>query len=82
MRNLPGPGIESVSPALAGVFFTNGPPGKSLALLFKKKKLFIYLTVLGLSCSMQDLRCVIQDLLLQYLGSLIVAGMFQSMWVQ
>ena len=42
MWNLPGPGIESVSPALAGVFFTNGPPGKSLALLFKKKKIFIY----------------------------------------
>ena len=82
MWNLPGLGIKLMSPTLAGVFFTNGPPGKSLALLFKKKKKFIYLTVLGLSCSMQDLRCVIQDLLLQYLGSLVVAGVFQSMWVQ
>ena len=25
--NLPDPGIEPVSPALAGVFFTNEPPG-------------------------------------------------------
>ena len=25
--DLPGPGIESTSPALAGGFFTTGPPG-------------------------------------------------------
>ena len=31
MWDLPGPGIESVSPALAGGFLTTGPPGKSLA---------------------------------------------------
>ena len=29
MWDLPEPGIESVSPALAGRFFTAGPPGKS-----------------------------------------------------
>ena len=28
MWNLPGPGIESVSPALAGGFLSTGPPGK------------------------------------------------------
>ena len=28
MRNLPGPGIELVSPALAGRFSSTGPPGK------------------------------------------------------
>ena len=28
--NLPRLGIEAVSPALAGRFFTTGPPGKSL----------------------------------------------------
>ena len=28
MWNLPGPGIEPVSPALAGGFLTTGPPGK------------------------------------------------------
>ena len=27
--DLPGPGIEPVSPALAGGFLTSGPPGKS-----------------------------------------------------
>ena len=29
MWSLPGQGIEPVSPALAGRFFTAGPPGKS-----------------------------------------------------
>ena len=29
MWNLPGPGIEPVSPALEDGFFTSGPPGKS-----------------------------------------------------
>ena len=29
MGNLPGPGIELKSPALAGGFSTTGPPGKS-----------------------------------------------------
>ena len=29
MWNLPGPGFEPVSPALAGRFLTPGPPGKS-----------------------------------------------------
>ena len=31
-RNLPRPGIEPVSPALAGRFLTTGPPGKSMYL--------------------------------------------------
>ena len=30
MWDLPGPGIEPMSPALAGGFFTTAPPGKSL----------------------------------------------------
>ena len=29
MWNLPGPGLESTSPALAGGFLTTAPPGKS-----------------------------------------------------
>ena len=32
MWYLPRPGIEPVSPALAGGFFTTGPPGKSYIL--------------------------------------------------
>ena len=28
--NLPGPGIEPVTPALTGAFLTAGPPGKPL----------------------------------------------------
>ena len=34
MWNLPGPGVEPVSPALAGRFLTTGPPGKSSCLCF------------------------------------------------
>ena len=35
MWDLPGPGIEPVSPALAVGFFTTEPPGKPLSLTFK-----------------------------------------------
>ena len=51
MWDLPGPGIEPVSPALAGGFSTTAPPGKPLEYFFKIN-LFIYLflTVLGLCC--------------------------------
>ena len=34
MWDLPGPGLESVSPALAGGFLTTAPPGKSLPKTF------------------------------------------------
>ena len=36
MWNLPGPGIEPMSPALAGGFLTTEPPGKPPDLSFKK----------------------------------------------
>ena len=35
MWDLPGPGIEPVSPALAGRFLTTAPPGKPLMTIFK-----------------------------------------------
>ena len=35
MWDLPGPGLELMSPALAGRFLTTAPPGKSLSLLQK-----------------------------------------------
>ena len=34
--NLPGPGIKPMSPALAGVFLTTGPPGKSGSICIKE----------------------------------------------
>ena len=47
MWDLPGPGLEPVSPALAGGFLTTMPPGKSQTRFFKKCfvliKLFMYL---------------------------------------
>ena len=40
MWDLPGPGLEPVSPALAGGFLTTAPPGKSKCLtVFHKLKL-------------------------------------------
>ena len=42
MWDLPGPGLEPVSPALAGRFLTTAPPGKSLLFKKKKKKIIIY----------------------------------------
>ena len=38
MWNLPGSGIEPVSPLLTGGFFTPEPPGKPLALPFGELK--------------------------------------------
>ena len=35
MYDLPGPGIELLSPALQGRFLTTGPPGKPIMELFK-----------------------------------------------
>ena len=45
--DLPSPGIEPLSPALAGGFFTAEPPGKP-----QQQQLFIYLflAALGLRC--------------------------------
>ena len=34
-RNLPGPGLKPVSPALTGRFLTTVPPGKSVWALFE-----------------------------------------------
>ena len=39
--DLPGPGIELVSPALAGRFFTTEPPGKPI--LYKQKYVNCYI---------------------------------------
>ena len=44
MWDLPGPGLEPVSPALAGVFLTTVPPGKPSSAHF-------YIGLLLLSCN-------------------------------
>ena len=45
MWDLPGPGLEPVSPALAGEFLTTAPPGKSVKFFFFKEILFSYLEI-------------------------------------
>ena len=53
----PGPGIKPVSPTLAGRFFTTVSPGEPQGFFnVFLNKIFIYLTLLGLSCGMQDLQ--------------------------
>ena len=37
MWNLPGPGLEPVSPALADRFLTTGPPGKSQMKIYNEQ---------------------------------------------
>ena len=68
MWDFPRPGLEPVSPALAGRFSTTAPPGKPL--LFLKKYLFIYLAAPGLSCGIQDLQ-------LWHAGSIVAACTIQ-----
>ena len=54
MWDLPGPGLEPVSPALAGGFLTTAPPGKSPGESFFKNKfiyfIYLFLAALGLHC--------------------------------
>ena len=38
MRNLPGPGIKPMSPAIADRFLTTGPPGKSIFNYFVRER--------------------------------------------
>ena len=41
MWDLPGPGLEPMSPTLAGGFLTTAPPGKPLELIFDIESLFL-----------------------------------------
>ena len=63
MWDLPGPGLEPVSPALAGGFLTTVPPGKPSKLFFVfcfflKFYLFIYLWVCWVFISVRGLSLV------------------------
>ena len=51
MWDLPSPGLEPVSPALAGRFSTTAPPGKPLTFFFNKIYFIcLFLAALGLRC--------------------------------
>ena len=49
-RDLPNPGIEPVSPALAGRCFTTAPHGKPFCMLYPYFFLFFYFTILHWFC--------------------------------
>ena len=54
MWGLPGPGLEHMSPALAGGFLTTAPPGKSQFIhFFFHKFIYLFLAALGLRCCVQ-----------------------------
>ena len=61
MWDLPGPGIEPMSPALAGGFLTTVPPGKSAITFLRELKCispdcFLEVT-LGRIASVQEIKC-------------------------
>ena len=45
MWDLPGPGLEPMSPALAGRFLTTAPPGKKLGLFIGETVITLYISV-------------------------------------
>ena len=75
MWDLPRPGLEHMSPALAGRFSTTAPPGKAFFLIFKNIYLFylFILSVLGLRCFAQAFSsCGEQGLLFVVVHGLLI----------
>ena len=82
MWDLPKPGLEAVSPALAGGFLTTEPPGKShdtVFFFFLIYFIYLFLAALGLrcctrafsSCNEQGLLFVVVHGLLTAVASLV-----------
>ena len=71
MWDLPGPGIEPMSPALAGEFLTTGPPGKSYN---KTLKVLLCTSSCNTSGSMWVLDCLaLTDTQFNYLVIILTA---------
>ena len=71
MWDLPGPGIEPMSPALAGEFLTTGPPGKSYN---KTLKVLLCTSSCNTSGSMWVLDCLaLSDAQFNYLVIILTA---------
>ena len=79
MWDLPGPGLEPVSPALAGRFLTTELPGKSLPVgfscfFFLINFIYLFLAALGLHCCVRALSsCGERGLLLVEVRRLLIA---------
>ena len=66
--DLPGTGLEPVSPALAGGFLTTEPPGKPLLFIY------LFLAALGLRCCVQVFSsCGERGLLFVAVSGLLIA---------
>ena len=79
MWDLPGPGLEPVSPALAGRFLTTAPPGKPATmffcfLVFNVATRKFYLLFLNVLFFIQFLTVTLHLQLLRNVGSIPCAG--------
>ena len=72
MWDLPRPGLEPVSPALAGGFLTTAPPGKLRSFCYLSIYLFI-LDALGLCCVQAFSSCSESGLLFVVVCGLLIA---------
>ena len=57
VRDLPRPGLEPVSPALAGRFSTTAPPGKPHSFIFVAVRILLYEFVTILCTRGQEISC-------------------------
>ena len=75
MWDLPGPGLEPVSPALAGRFLTTEPPGKSVGIKFftlSFSKVFIGIAPLTCMLNVDMWKFEVSQILFNIIGELIL----------
>ena len=77
MWDLPRPGLEPVSPALAGGFLTTVPQGKSLLFVFYLVPPVCFVCLVPLSCILLDYSSIFQNSILIYLLAFAVSLIFQ-----
>ena len=67
MWDLSGPGLEPVSPALAGGLLTTVPPGKSEAGIIYWPVAFLHMVIQGLRLSPSRGSAILQGLIVMYI---------------
>ena len=80
MWDLPGPGLEPVSPALAGGFLTTAPPGKSPAIISSNIFFFPILSHISFRLS-NKVNVRLSGNIPQLLDVLVFFGVFIYFWL-